>query len=83
MRRRYDPNQLELFPEFANQDVPQASKRSRGNPQRSGGRDQSSGSNRSLHPGMQLPLALDWGCGGHEELPDATNAIEQEMPSAR
>jgi hypothetical protein len=83
MRRRYDPNQLELFPEFVNQDVSQASKRSRMDSQRSAERDQRSRSNRSLHIAIQLPLALGCGCRGREELPDATDDIEQEMSSAR
>jgi hypothetical protein len=62
MRRRYDPNQLELFPEFVNQDMPQASKRSRENPPRSAGRVQPSRSHRGLHTGIQLPLPLGCGC---------------------
>jgi hypothetical protein len=83
MRRRYDPNQLELFPEFVTQDVPQDSKRSRGNPQRSGGRLQPPRSNPGLRTLMQLPLALGCGCRGREERSDAADVIEQKMPPAR
>ena len=83
MRRRYDPNQLELFPEFENQDMPQDSKRARGNPQGHRGRIPPSRSNRGLPTYMQFPLALGCGCRGREELPDAPDDIAQEMPSAR
>ena len=83
MRRRYNPNQLELFPELVTQDVPQNSKRSHENLQRGGGRLHPLRSNRGLRIYMQFPLALGCGCRGCEELPDATDDIEQEIPSAR
>ena len=83
MRRRYDPNQLELFPEFVNQEVPQASKRSRGNPQRSGGRVQPSRSHRGLRTYLQFPLALGCGCLRREENCRCYRCIEQEVPSVR
>jgi len=54
MRRRYDPNQLELFPEFVNQDISQDSKRARGNPQRRGGWVPSPQSNRGVAPQLTV-----------------------------
>jgi hypothetical protein len=52
MRRHYDPNQFELFPEFVNHDAPQDLKRSRRNPQHSGGRLQPPRTNRGLRTYM-------------------------------
>jgi hypothetical protein len=79
MRRRYDPNQLELFPEFVNQEPPQASKRSRENAPRSAGRARPPRSHRGLHTGIQLPLPLGCGCLRREESSDAADVIEQEV----
>ena len=81
MRRRYDPNQLELFFEFVTQDVPQNSNQSRGNLQRGGRRLQLLRSHRGLRTYLQFALALGCGCRGREELPNAIDDIEQEMPS--
>ena len=80
MRRRYDPNQFELFPEFVNQDLPGDSKRSHRNPQGRGGRFQSPQSDRALRTLMQLPLALACGCRGREERTGAADIIAPEMP---
>lgn len=79
MRRRYDPNQLELFPEYVQQEMPQAPKRSRADSQRSAGRVQPSRSNRGLHTGIQLPLPLGCGCLGRAESCGGADVIEQEL----
>jgi hypothetical protein len=79
MRRRYNPNQLELFPEYVQQDMPQAPKRSRVNSQRSAERVQPLRSHRGLHTGIQLPLPLGCGCLRREEHSDAADVIEQEV----
>ena len=78
MRRRYNPNQLELFPELVTQDAPSNSKRSHENLQRGGERLRPLRSNRGLRIYMHSIGAGVW-VPRVRGTPDATDDIEREM----